>query len=239
MELSNKFSRLQPLATRHSSVHMKPNNRIEELRTARGWNQADLAKRARVSPSLISKLENQEQKLTTIHMEKFAKIFHVRPTDILARRLLEDSEIQTEISERGAEAWTPEPAGNDNKHGKNHDKPKKNTLNIDFKASMITALLDENPNRSAWVLRSQALNVDGYRPGDILIIDAEKKAKPGDIICAQLYNRGDANTVFRIYQPPYLIAATTKTNLREPRLIDPGRVKIMGTVTETIRFRNS
>jgi len=43
------------------------------------------------------------------------------------------------------------------------------------------------------------------------------------------------DTVFRIYEPPYLIAATTLSHYRRPLLVDNDRVTITGVVTDLIR----
>jgi transcriptional regulator with XRE-family HTH domain len=52
--------------------------KLKEMRKERGWNQADLAKRAHVSPGYIARLETHrhDPKLSTL--EKLAKALGVK-----------------------------------------------------------------------------------------------------------------------------------------------------------------
>ena len=64
------------------------------------------------------------------------------------------------------------------------------------------------------------------------------EARPGDIVCAQLYDfvRMKAETVFRIYEPPYLCTATFDRDNMTPVLIDKN-VGIKGPVVLSLRGR--
>lgn len=91
-----------------------------------------------------------------------------------------------------------------------------------------------------WVLNSRALENAGYFPGDILIIDLNETPESGDIVCAQVYDRlGRAETVMRIYEEPYLIAATGDRTLMRPALVDNDRVKIRGVMLARISDRRA
>jgi SOS-response transcriptional repressor LexA len=89
-----------------------------------------------------------------------------------------------------------------------------------------------------WTLRSRALEGLGYLPGDILIVDLNAEARRGDIVCAQIYDwpRMKAETVFRLCEPPYLVAATSERELLAPRLIDKN-VGLKGPVLLSVRGR--
>jgi hypothetical protein len=54
-------------------------------------------------------------------------------------------------------------------------------------------------------------------------------------VCAQIYGATDAETVFRVYQPPFLIAAAPKDTSILPILLDARRTHITGTVTQSLR----
>ncbi len=89
-----------------------------------------------------------------------------------------------------------------------------------------------------WVLRSNALLHEGYRPGDILIVDLNGTPKAGDIVLVQLYdwqNPRGTETAFRLYEPPYLIASGPVEAAKRPELIDQKRVGIKGTVQAMLR----
>ena len=104
---------------------------------------------------------------------------------------------------------------------------------------LVAHALRDRGNAAPWVLKSRAIEGAGYLPGDILISDAAVLPQAGDIVCAQIYDlrSGSAETVFRLYEPPYLISASNETLLRKPLLVDNERVIVMGTVTETFRPR--
>lgn len=102
----------------------------------------------------------------------------------------------------------------------------------------IDALADRFNARDAWVLRSRSLEAAGYRVGDILIVDLAEMAEAGDLVCAQVYSwrERSARTVFRIYEPPYLLAATTiDLGARRPLVVDDDQVVIKGVVVASVR----
>lgn len=104
---------------------------------------------------------------------------------------------------------------------------------------LVMLAIKDRPNATPWVLKSRAIEAAGYLPGDILIADASLTPQAGDIVCAQVYDlrQGTAETVFRLYEPPYLISASNESSLRKPLPVDNERVIVMGTVTETFRPR--
>ena len=92
---------------------------------------------------------------------------------------------------------------------------------------------------SAWTLKSRALELAGYRPGDILFVQLGTPALKGDVFCAQIYDwhAQRTETVFRIFQPPYLVAATADAELLRPYGADEESVVIKGVVLHTLRSR--
>ena len=92
----------------------------------------------------------------------------------------------------------------------------------------------------AWVMRSRALENSGVLPGDVLVVDLNASPTDGDIVCAQLYNRaGEVETAFRIYEKPFLVAASSDPAFRRPTLIDGDRAQIKGVVVASLRGRAS
>lgn len=91
-----------------------------------------------------------------------------------------------------------------------------------------------------WVLRSRCLETAGYLPGDILLVDLNGRPDPGDVVCAQVYDRsGKAETVFRLFEDPFLVAATFDASLFKPLLIDNDRVMVRGIVIASLRQRKA
>lgn len=108
----------------------------------------------------------------------------------------------------------------------------------DALANAIAAMTGNALHKVAWELRSEALLFEHYRPGDILIVDLNAQPKAGDIVLVQLYdwrNRAGTETVFRLYEPPFLIASGPVEAARKPRLINADEVGIKGVVEAMLR----
>lgn len=104
-------------------------------------------------------------------------------------------------------------------------------------AKIITQLIGERPAAAAWRLKTNALEEGGYLAGDIVIVDMNLAPEPQDAVCAQVYDwkGGSAETVFRIYTPPFLVAAAQDRTAYKPLLVDNDRVVIKGVVVESFR----
>ena len=88
-----------------------------------------------------------------------------------------------------------------------------------------------------WKLNTRALEVAGYLPGDIAIVDLNAQAVDGDAVVAQHYVGSNAQTIFRLYQKPYLVAAATDRAIRRPLAVDDMAVSIRGVVVASFRPR--
>jgi len=107
----------------------------------------------------------------------------------------------------------------------------------DPRQKAIDALIGNNNAAAPWVLKSPALELIGYLPGDVLIVDLNRLPVARDIVCAQHYHWSEAraDTIFRVFEPPYLITATHQHDLRRPLLVDNERVIIKGVVIFSLR----
>jgi len=96
----------------------------------------------------------------------------------------------------------------------------------------VRALVAARPGVDPWRLRTHALEDAGYLMDDIVIVDLNATPRAGDAVCAQLYDwpRGRAETIWRIFEPPYLVTATNDPALRKPILVDDDRVVIKGVL---------
>lgn len=103
----------------------------------------------------------------------------------------------------------------------------------------IHALIGGRVAADPWLLSSNTLEDAGYLPGMIVIVDLNAQPDRGDVVCAQLYRweEGTAETIFRLYEPPFLLAATREARYRKPLFVDNDRVVIKGVVTEALRVR--
>jgi hypothetical protein len=105
--------------------------------------------------------------------------------------------------------------------------------------SLVDGYIRGRPNLVAWELKTRALELAGYLPGDIVVIDMNERAQRKDIVCAQVYNydRGTAATIWRRYEQPYLVAASADPELARPERDDSA--KIMGVVLMSFRPRRA
>lgn len=104
-------------------------------------------------------------------------------------------------------------------------------------AKLVSLALKDRNNAASWRLRTRALELRGYLPGDVLVSDAAAVARAGDAVVAQVYDlrTGSAETVFRVLEPPYLMPASSDPGFRKPLLIDNERVIVMGVITQAFR----
>ena len=68
-------------------------NRIKELRIARGWSQEDLARLYGASQQHIHRMETGAQRLNTDHMEKLGAIFEIDPLEVLTSVAEDEAEL--------------------------------------------------------------------------------------------------------------------------------------------------
>ncbi len=199
-------------------------HRIEYWRKKRDLTQVQLGELTGNSQNAIWRLETDKMELKSHHLPVFARALGVRPIDILPLEFLEEDMRSHKFSETEAQEYRP---------SVNCDNTGNNTL------SLVEMAVGDNPNRNAWTLQSDVLEDQGYIKGDILITDMSQNAKAGDIVCAELYANGTSDTVFRIFQPPYLLSGSQKPLYRQPIMCDYARVKIIATVTQMIRLNPS
>ncbi|CAA0096065.1 Uncharacterised protein [Starkeya nomas] len=103
----------------------------------------------------------------------------------------------------------------------------------------VKALIGNRAGAAPFRMRTRALELRGYLPGDVLIVDMNADPREGDIVCAQVYDfSGNAETVMRVYEKLVLTAATLDAELQKPLLVDGERVVVMGVVTDMVRTRS-
>lgn len=111
---------------------------------------------------------------------------------------------------------------------------------LDGDLIQIIHRMTDRPGVDPWRMRGRALECMAYLPGDIMLVDLNAEAQPGDIVCAQVYDWTDhsnSRTVFRVYTPPFLVAAGPGEAYRAPFLVDNSNVVIKGVVIASLRPR--
>lgn len=95
-------------------------------------------------------------------------------------------------------------------------------------------------NIGRWQITSNALNLAGFLPGDVVEFELGRLPDAGDIVVAQVLNlqRGSAETVLRMFKPPYLLTRTSDDRVDDrPFYVDGERVSIVGTFKRLLRER--
>lgn len=107
-------------------------------------------------------------------------------------------------------------------------------------SQIVRAIIQGRNNVHPWRLRTSALEAAGYLPADIVFVqmlEHNQIPKARDAVCAQVvdYQRGTAETVWRVYDPPFLVGASNNTLAYKPLLVDNERVKVAGVITQSFR----
>lgn len=182
-----------------------------------GWTQTQLAQRAGLDPSTLSRF-------LTGGRDGHA----LRPSTIAKIAAASGVAVNGETAQAPAGFAEAEAAPLDISHR-------------DDLGAVVAGLATPGRAIDPWVLNSRALENAGYRPGDILLVALDEVPLQGDVVCAQIYDwaKGGAQTVFRLYQPPYLVAATADMTLVKPHALGDASVAVKGVVVSSIRGRGS
>lgn len=188
---------------------------LQAMLDFRTWNVTRLAREAGVSQSTLAKFLNDPEnlaQLSTNTVEKLAQAGGIRPYETTP------TVHPRGLSEREAERFEGLP-----------EQPA---------FSKLIAALATGNSVVPWILNTRALESFGYMPGDVLMVDLNATPRDGDVVCAQLYDRnGEAETVFRILEYPFLVAATLDRRTVKPILVSNDTVAIRGVVTSSHRPR--
>lgn len=203
-------------------LHLVENARRKQITWVRsimdqtGWSQTELARRAGITHATLSKFFNDPDNRAELATSTIGKLAAVSP-------------IPHYENVRGAL-----PQGFDA-----HEAERFEAGDDDYLARAVASLRHGRNDLEAWTLRTDALENAGYREGDVLIVDAAALPQPGDVVCARIYDlQGKAETAFRLYHRPYLVAASNARRHLAPTLLDE-RVEIAGVVIASLRPRQS
>jgi hypothetical protein len=107
-------------------------------------------------------------------------------------------------------------------------------------STIITAVINGRSDTEAWRLKTMALEGVGYLPGDIVfvrILANGESPRSQDAVCAKIidHQHGSEETVWRIFDPPFLVGAANERTAYKPVLVDGERVRIFGVVEQSFR----
>jgi phage repressor protein C with HTH and peptisase S24 domain len=103
----------------------------------------------------------------------------------------------------------------------------------------IEHIIEKSENQTLWILNNRALDLVGYLPGDIVIVDDAVTPRARDIVViVRIEQAGIGEALIRMYDPPYFLTETADANARKkPLLMDHDRFAIIGTVVQLVRYR--
>ncbi|MEO1797731.1 MAG: helix-turn-helix domain-containing protein [Pseudomonadota bacterium] len=105
--------------------------------------------------------------------------------------------------------------------------------------SVAAALGGDRPGIDVWQIKGGSLALRGFIPGDLVLVDSRRPelAKAGDAVVAQVYERhqGNAKTVFRLFEPPFLLSVDPMMSDAKPLIVDRENVVIRGRVVASWR----
>jgi hypothetical protein len=201
---------------------------VKAVAAYKGWTLSKWARRTRVgvgenslAPSTLTRFVNDPDATHELHdktIEALAESAGIEPM------VLPGSRRPANLAEPDAVPYSAVHTGTD-----------------DFVQAIIEDLVRERNSLTPLVMRTRSLEHAGYLPGDILIVDLNMRPQPDDVVCAQVYDWGGdrAETVVRILQPPYLVAASSDSRLLKPLVVDDESVIIKGVVVHSMRPRRS
>lgn len=183
-----------------------------------GVTSFDLGKALGRDRTVVSRILHGKQPMTLEAAQVFADLLETSIDEVLknAGALPHDQarNLRPGFSESDAAIW----------------QPKQN----DPSDQIARALGADRPGVDIWEVKSMALSLAGYLPGDKLLVDAHasERCKAGDAVIAQIYNwtSGAAATVMRRFEPPVLVAATTSADDQKVHIVDGNNVVIMGKI---------
>jgi len=203
---------------------MQQNSRETQLAWVRailahlGVSATELAKRAKIAPSTLQRPLNDPEWTSMLSGRTMAAIGEVaglRPLEFPSRaRGMTEPEARPYVYDQARDA------------ADNFDRS-------------VRELCQGRAGRDPWVMRSYALELSGVLPGDIMIVDLNIQPAPDDIVCAQIYDWSGSKTetVFRLFDPPYLVTNSVRAGREKPLAVDNSSVVIKGVVTTILRNR--
>lgn len=101
----------------------------------------------------------------------------------------------------------------------------------------IIALREGRKTVEEWQILGPSMMDAGYYPGDIVLVDKAEYARAGEPVLAMSMAEEGHRPVFRLYEKPYLVAATSQPGYRTPLLVDDKNVIVVGPILGKLGLR--
>lgn len=197
-------------------------NWFKQQQKRAGVTAEDIARIAGRARSGVSNIYAGNSSMTMDWAQAFAQALDV-PLDEVLRRAGQIDPDQSVTPAPGFSEGDAAPF--------DHMRPKTQT-----KAEALGA---DRPGVDVWQVRTQALALNGFLPGDYFLLDTHRSetARAGDFVVAQHYDwqGGSAVTLLRRYEPPVLVAASMQAEDRRALVVDGRNIVIKGVITASWR----
>lgn len=185
---------------------------IQGILDREGITPTELARRAGLDPSTLTRFmggERDGHMLSARTVRKIEAVTVVKPP--------QPSGMREDAVPYSAEAVPPSPLG-----------------------AALAAMRSGRNGLDAWLVTSRKLEGLRIFEGDILMVDLNAEPRPGDVVCAQIYDwqHGGAQTVFRLYEPPFLLSGDMTGPARRPEAVDGRNIQVRGVVVARLSPRD-
>ena len=192
---------------------------LEGILAKTGWKATHLARKAELDPSTLTRFLNSNA--GEGHVLTFRTVRKIENAVKATIRM----GTHTQTSMTGFGEGEGQPFNQDTVNG-----------NI---ANAVQALIGSRNTCDAWQITSNDLHSIGLLVDDIVIVDLQEQPINGDVVCAQVYDQpmSNARTVFRIWEPPFLVTNSNLPHLRRPIIVDNTNATLMGVVVGRVSPR--
>lgn len=189
-----------------------------------GVTAEDIAQSIGRDRSAVSKIYSGHRAMSLEWAKAFAEVLQTPLSVVLEKAGIAEPQVTRQLvpgfADSDAAVWQPKGAE-------------------DRTVPAIAEALSQRAGVDVWQIRTRALSLMGYMPGDYMLVDthAAERTRAGDVVVAQIYDntKGAAITVLRRLEPPVLVAASPDPNDHRVHVVDGVNVVIRGKIIASWR----
>lgn len=192
-----------------------------------GKTTADLAEAINRDRAVVSRILNGRQSASIEQAKHFAAVLDRPVSEVLEKLGLTDAATAKIFQPGFAEGDAAEFVFS-------------TAASADPARTVAIALGADRPGVDTWTVKSDAMVLSGFLPGDLMLVDTRSAeiCKAGDAVIAQTYDwqTGSATTLLRRYEPPVLVASTSNSDMHRVIVLDGHNTVVRGKVIATWRL---